>query len=236
MFAKKLFAVAISLALLLPITSFAQKADDARMVEDSIAPFVSSRLAPADRQFRVDQYYSRTIQWARQSPRRELAASIVFTRGLSPAEVATLVDAYSLELVSAVVKTPKGDRGIIMTIDIGFADILKWRGSLDQKLEKAIGSFRLKFLEEAAIMEQAAPDEVDYARTRREMARGPMAIYRIEAFGPSVRISDIVHNETVALVVPHRQDRMEGAIESFKEYRQRVKDAENLQNKREVRQ
>ncbi len=186
-------------------------ADDASMVREALAPYVRPGWSHEKRQERIEAFRDSAAQLANSAPNEDRAATVVFARGMTTAEVADLIDADRLEVLSIHIKTPYNDRGVVQSIDIGTEDLLRYRGRFEDRAEKAIGAIRYKFLE----WSEALPE--DEAEAHRRVATSPMRIYRCELFGKGSAIARLPDAPPVSVVIPDNVSRSSAKIHSFRE-------------------
>lgn len=175
------------------------RADDKRMAEEALDPHVGSGRNPSVRQTRIDAYHTFIAEKAQQSPSEETSVTLVFRSGLTVPELVTLAEDYELEVMAFNVKTPENDIGVIRSIHIGAADILKWSGDFEAKARKAIGGFRYNYLQRAEKLERVTGEVTESTKAYRRLASSVMLIYGCEVYGEARNIRDAMVHPQIAV-------------------------------------
>jgi hypothetical protein len=131
-----------------------------------------------------------------QAPDESIAATIVFRRGQSAAEIDSFTQKHKLEIARAEAKVPVGEDGTVFTMSVGARDLLLLEGPLTERLTKSSGNQQFRMM-------QAAPRASGAAKDRMlEVANTPVLLYyKIEAIGPSRQFSAIQKSSEVRAVL-----------------------------------
>jgi len=200
-------------------TVIADRADDAKMASEALAPYISSKASLGDRQARVESVHANVRVHGGEKPNEEISVTIVFDRGLSIPKLGEIAAKYKLEIVDIHLKTPYNDRGVVQSIDIGAVELARYRGGFVARAEKAVGAVRYQFLQWAENLSS------DAAESHRRMVRQDMHIYRCEAYGRAQDVSELLVEKVVAVVIPEPAERSAARIAHHKDMRGRAERA-----------
>ena len=208
----RLISIVFALAsITLPVS--AQYADDAEMARQALSPYVGNRGvvgqgAEDKARIRIDGSHESIRTRAARNPDKELAVVIVLNRGHTVEEIGELAKRYELEVIDLHLKAPYTDKGDIQSVKIGSAELVRYEGEVAERAYKAIGAVRYKFQR----MAKALPE--DAAKEYRRMSKSEILVYRVEAYGNSSRIVDLLErSRAVSLVAAESDERSEEKIE-----------------------
>lgn len=154
------------------------------------------RELPSERiEQRIEEEAFKVMDAARTRPDEIRGATIIFKDGKTPATLNELAARAELEVSSVELMVPAGDEGRVFTIWIGEDLLLLLNGSLQERLEKAIGRQRHQFLTLAS----GAPE--DEAALFQEVAYShDMHIFKAGIIGPAADIAALLDDPTLAVV------------------------------------
>lgn len=198
-----------------PFVANAEIATDAKMADEALLPYVRAKNNPAARDQRLGQIRQSLSARAASAPGRLVSGHVILSNGHTVAELSNLASNHQIEIYKIHIKTPYNDRGVIQSIDIGDADLSRYRGTFQQRAERAIAAMRYNFLKWS---EGLPPED---AEAHRRVAYSTMLIYRIEAYGTAQSMSDLFDVPSVAAVVAHSPDRSKANVAGHKNLVQR---------------
>lgn len=205
----------LALVVCYPIAALSNWADDKRMADEALAPFVDLKLDASERRIQIEAYHTKVADKAQSDPTLLTSATIIFDSGRRAQNLERIIQKHRLRVMAVDVKAPINDLGVVQSIHIGAEDLLKWRGSDTARIRKAIGSFRVKFLERAEKIERVTGSVTESTREYREVAKADLLIYRVDVFGDALSIHNVISENGSALVVLHKPSYSEGMVASY---------------------
>ncbi len=205
----------VALALIsLVVPATAQKADDEKMAREALAPYIGKQ-GDADRASeRINKTHDSIRSRAANNPEKEMSVVVVFNQGQSVDEIATLAEQYQLEIIDLHLKAPYDGKGKVQSFKMGSSELARYEGEFSERANTGVGVIRHRLLR----MAKTLPDDV--ARAFERIAKAELLIYRIEAYGRSPRIVDLLdRSQVVAAVMAESAERGEEKIEFQKRMR-----------------
>ncbi len=167
---------------------------------------VANRAVEASRDF----LHSKSLQAAAE----EMAVTIVFSRGLTAADVERFAKKHNLEISRAESKVPVGDDGTVFTMSVGARDLLLLEGPLSERLTKASGNQQFQMMQAAP----RAPRE--QADRLLEVAHTPVLLYfKIEAIGQAKHIAALEKAKEVKAIL---HDHTSTKLASYRIHKQKM--------------
>lgn len=124
-----------------------------------------------------------------------VAATVVFGRGQSAADLERFAVQHGLEYAGVEFKFPVGDQGRVVTAFVGARDLLLLEGTISERLKKAAGALQYQLLRMAGAEEGAPAERMREAAE----ARDPLA-YKVDVVGAVGAISLLLDNPGVLAV------------------------------------
>jgi len=180
-------SVAFLAVLGLPV--FADRADMERMAEDALLPYVRT-TKPQIRQERLNANRQSLTQAAALRPFEEGSATVVFKAGRSIRQVSNFL--ADLPIVGAKFKAPLGDRGKIVSINVGTDDLYALHGTTEERLEYAISLNRARMERLAASL----PD--DEAQHYQQLIEEDQLLFSVDVIATISEIDDLANQASVA--------------------------------------
>lgn len=133
---------------------------------------------------------------AKRDPNGISGATVLLSSGLNSTELGRLLQSINLEVFRIETKVPVGSSGRVITVSTGADDLLMFNGTLEQRLEKAIGQQRYRFLLDSRSASGVdATDFEEFARTRR------IGVFRADVVGANNSLARLLADGRVAAVV-----------------------------------
>lgn len=204
----KLFVVTILITALLPDASVAETASDEQMANEAIGPYAPGD--PARRDKILEKQFEKLVELVARAPDEVQPATVVFNTGLSYRELHDLRNDFGFEVFDVGVKAPQGDRGIVMSISGGMADLWAIEGTFEERLTFMVKSEQRCF---ANMAKHMAPDE---SLGMADLATKPFYVYSARIFGPNRVLGELQIQPTVRGVFLNLRRRVISDFESEK--------------------
>lgn len=189
----KLLIALIAITGLLSQASLAEPASDAQMAREAMAPYVPR---DPERQQQLLQMQRETIvKFATDSPDDVQPATVFFKTGLSYREMHDLREGFGFEVIDVGLKAPQGDRGVVMSIGGGMANLFASQGSFEERLTFMVKAEQKCFAKMAKLM----PD--DQSQGMADLATNPFFVYSARIFGPNRVLGELQRQPVVRGVV-----------------------------------
>ena len=185
----KATAITLLLAALLPLVSFAEPASDTKMADEAIAPYAPSDSEKLDRV--IQEHAERLRDLATDAPDEVWPASVFFSRGLSYREIHELREDFGFEVIDLKMKAPQGDRGVVMSIGAGMADLFAIEGTFEERLAFIVESQQRCFARRARLI--PSDDSQDLV----DLATKPFFVYSARIFGPGKVLRELQQQPVV---------------------------------------
>ena len=190
---KNCSTIAILLVSCLPIAGLAEPASDEQMDREAIGPYVSSD--PARREEVLREQFEKLVDLAAEAPDDVQPATVFFKTGLSYRELHDLREDFDIEIIDVGLKAPQGDRGVVMSISGGMADLWAIDGTFEERLTFMITS------EQKCFAKMAAHMPVDEARGMADLATNPFFVYSARIFGSNRALGALQQQPAVSGVI-----------------------------------
>lgn len=184
--------ITLLIAALLPLTSFAEPASDAKMADEAISPYVPGKPEKLDSLLREQEEKLRDL--ATNAPDEVWPAAVFFNRGLSYREMHELREDFGFEVIDLGMKAPQGDRGVVMSIGTGMADLFAIDGTFEEKLEFIVESNQRCFARMAKLM------PAHESQGMAELASKPFFVYSARIFGSNKVLRELQQQPVVRAV------------------------------------
>lgn len=189
----KVLAVMILVIGSSPHASLSESASDEQMASEAMAPYVPKDSVERDRLLR--NQYRTTVELATQTPNDVQPATVFFSAGLSYREMHDLREDFGFDVIDVVMKAPQGDRGVIMSIGGGMANLFAIKGTFEERLAFMITSEQKCFAKMARYM----PD--DESQGMADLATNPFFVSSARIFGPNRVLGELQQQPNVRGVV-----------------------------------
>lgn len=189
----KLFVVTILLAAFFPYASLSEPASDEQMANEAIGPYVPRD--PVKRDKSLKKQFEKIVDLAAQAPNEIQPATVFFNTGLSYRELHDLREDFGFEVIDVGMKAPQGDRGVVMSIGGGMADLWAIDGTFEERLTFMITSEQKCFAKMARYMPE------DQAQGMADLATNPFFVYSARIFGPNRVLGELQQQPPVSGVI-----------------------------------
>ena len=189
----RLFEVTILLAAFFTSASLAEPASDEQMANEALRPYVPTD--PVKRAKLLEKQFEKLIDIAAQAPNEIQPATVFFNTGLSYRELHDLREDFGFEVIDVEMKAPQGDRGVVMSIGGGMADLWAIEGTFEERLTFMITSEQKCFAKMARYM------PADEAQGMADLATNPFFIYSARIFGPNRVLAELQQQPPVSGVI-----------------------------------
>lgn len=189
----KLFVVTILIAALFPYASRSEPASDEQMANEAISPYVPRD--PVKRDKLLEKQFEKLTELAARAPEEIQPATVFFNTGLSYRELHDLREDFGFEVIDVGMKAPQGDRGVVMSIGGGMADLWAINGTFEERLVFMITSEQKCFAKMARYM------PADEAQGMADLATKPFSVYSARIFGPNRVLGELQQQPTVRGVI-----------------------------------
>jgi hypothetical protein len=147
------------------------------MANEAIGAYVPKE--PVKRDKLLEKQFERLVDLAAQAPNEIQPATVFFNTGLSYRELHDLREDFGFEVIDVGMKAPQGDRGVVMSIGGGMADLWAIEGTFEERLTFMITSEQKCFAKMARYM------PADEAKGMADLATKPFFVYSARIFGPN---------------------------------------------------
>ena len=132
---------------------------------------------------------------AAERPNEVQVATVYFKTGLSYKELSDLRQNLEFEVIDVSLKAPMGDKGVIMSLGGGMADLFLIEGTFEQRLTYMVEHFqKCDFLKGAEIRAALADES---AKEYFELATRPFGVYSARIFGAAKSLNELRLQPTV---------------------------------------
>lgn len=176
-----------------PHVSLSESASDQQMANEAIGPYVPKD--PDKREQLLRNQHRKIVEFATQAPNDVQPATVFFSTGLSYREIHDLREDFGFEVIDVVMKAPQGDRGVVMSIGGGMANLFVIKGTFEERLTFMIMSEQKCFAKMAKYM----PD--DESQGMADLATNPFFVYSARIFGPNHVLGELQQQPNVRSVV-----------------------------------
>ena len=180
---------AILFASWLPVACLADPASDDQMALEAIGPYVPGD--PARQKEVLRKQFEKLVDLAARAPDDVQPATVFFKTGLSYGELHDLRAGFEVEIIDVGLKAPQGDKGRIMSISSGMADLWAIDGTFEERLTFMITA------EQRCFAKMAKHLPADEARGMAELATNPFFVYSARVFGSNRSLGELQQQTTV---------------------------------------
>ena len=205
----KVLVVTILLTALFPYASLSEPASDEQMANEAIGPYVPRD--PVKRSKLLKEQFERIVDLAAQAPDTVQPATVFFNTGLSYREIHDLREDFGFEVIDVVMKAPQGDRGVVMSIGGGMANLFAIEGTFEERLTFMITAEQKCFAKRAKFM------PTDEAQGMADLATNPFFVYSARIFGPNRVLGELQQQPTVRGVILNLRPSIISDFESVRE-------------------
>ena len=189
----RIIAASILFFAFCPQPLLAEPASDAQMAKEAIMPY-APRDADQQAEF-LQKYAERIRDLATHAPDDVQPATVFFNTGLSYREMHELREDLGFEVIDVGMKAPQGDRGVIMSLSGGMANLFAIKGTFEERLTFMIRSEQKCFAKRARLMSG------DEAQAMADLATNPFFVYSARIFGPNKVLGELQQQPTVTGVI-----------------------------------
>ena len=200
--------VAILLVSCLPIACLAEPASNEQMAREAISPYVPND--PARRAEVLQEQFEKLVDLAAQAPDEIQPATVFFNTGLSYRELHDLREDFEIEIIDVGLKAPQGDKGMIMSISGGMANLWAIDGTFEERLTFMITS------EQKCFAKRAERLPADEAQGMADLATNPFFVYSARIFGSNQALGELQQQPAVSGVILNLRPSIISDFESVK--------------------
>lgn len=206
---KKFAYVAILLASYFPIACLAEPASDEQMAREAIGPYAPRD--PAKREKMLREQFENLVDLAAHAPDEIQPATVFFNTGLSYRELHDLREDFDFEVIDVGMKAPQGDRGVVMSIGGGMADLWAIDGTFEERLTFMINAEQKCFAKMAKLM------PTEEGQGMADLATKPFFVYSARIFGSNHALGELQQQPTVRGVILNLRPSIISDFESVKQ-------------------
>jgi len=189
----KALVVMILIIGFFPHVCRSEAASDQQMANEAIGPYVPKDPNKRDQLLR--NQHRKIVELATQAPKEVQPATVFFNSGFSYRETHELREDFGIEVIDVVMKAPQGDRGVVMSIGGGMANLFAIEGTFEERLTFMITSEQKCFAKMAKYM----PD--DESQGMADLATNPFFVYSARIFGPNRVLGELQQQPNVRGVI-----------------------------------
>lgn len=183
----------ILLIAFFPVECLSEPASDETMADEAISPYVPRD--PGKRDKALEKQIQILADHAAQSPDEIQPATVFFKTGLSYRELHDLRNDFGFEVIDVGMKAPQGDRGVVMSVSGGMADLFATTGTFEERLTFMITSEQKCFAKMVKYM------PADESQGMADLATNPFFVYSARIFGPNRTLGELQQQPIVRSII-----------------------------------
>ena len=156
-----------------PIVCQSEPASDEQMATEALSNVPRD---PVKRGMYFESQFEKLVEISTLAPDRIQPATVFFNKGLSYRELQELKEGFGIEVIDVGLKAPQGNKGVVMSIGAGMADLWAINGTLEERLTFLVASQQKCFAKMAKVM------PANEAQEMMDLATKPFFVYSARIF------------------------------------------------------